>query len=225
MIGETVTAWCTSDGTGELRGTVARLEEASYAARAVPRRDGRADSVAPTGGAGRASPSQTRIRSPTAPAWGDAARTPPAVDLQPQRPRHGGPALRRGIGEAFRGAAVGGWAARRLDEPELAPPVGEARFGREAVRADQPAPGLAWALVEDRGDRGRDPQPRAVVDEEPQGRAGPGDARDKEGQPGVLRDEGACRRGRGLGDAPQRSDDTGERVRRGDRPRAVARGR
>ena len=108
MIGETVTAWRAGDGTGELRGTVARLEEASDAARGVPRRDGRADSLAPAGGADRVILSQIRARSPTAPAWGDAARAPCAVVLQPQRPRHGGPAPRRGVGEALRGARLSG---------------------------------------------------------------------------------------------------------------------
>ena len=108
MIGERITAWCASDGTGELRGTVARLEDASDAARGVPRQDERADSVAPAGGADRVILSQTRARSPTAPAWGDAARAPCAVVLQPQRPRHGGPAPRRGVGEALRGAGLSG---------------------------------------------------------------------------------------------------------------------
>ena len=57
------------------------------------------------------------------------------------------------------------------------------------------------------------------------GERGPGDAPDEEGQPVVLRDEGAYRCGRGLGFGPQRADDAGERVGRGDGARAVARGR
>ena len=44
------------------------------------------------------------------------------------------------------------------------------------------------------------------------GRAGSGDAPDEEGQPVVLRDEGAHRGGRGVGSGAHAGDDGGERV-------------
>ncbi len=50
-----------------------------------------------------------------------------------------------------------------------------------------------------RDDRGREHHCRAVVDEEPPGRAGPGDAPDEEGRAVAFRDEGSYRRGRGIG--------------------------
>ena len=55
-----------------------------------------------------------------------------------------------------------------------------------------------------RDDRGRERHCRAVVDEEPPGRAGPGDAPGEEGRAVAFRDEGAYRRGRGIG--PGRPD-------------------
>lgn len=106
MIGETVIAWRAGDGTDELRGTVARLEEASDAARGAPRRDEQADSVAAVGGAARAMLSHARARSPSVPAGWDAERAARAVGPQPRRSGHGGPAPRRGVGEALRGAGL-----------------------------------------------------------------------------------------------------------------------
>lgn len=147
MTGETVTAWCAGDGTGALRGTVARLEEASGVARGAPRQDGQADPVAPAGGSARAILSQARTPSPTVPAGDDAARALRAVTLRPQGPRHGAPAPRRRVCEPLRWAAAIGYAAPRHYDPEPPPPVVEARSRREAVRADLPAPGLAWALA------------------------------------------------------------------------------
>ena len=141
MVGETVTAWCASERAGDLRRTLARLEEPSDAARDVPRQDRRADSVAPAGGADRGLLSQTRARSPSVPAWTDAALAPRAVVLQPQRPRRGWPVLRSRVGRARRGTAALGRAARRDDEPELAPPVGVGRSRLPGCRQARGKPG------------------------------------------------------------------------------------
>ena len=133
MIGEAVTAWRASDGTGELRGTVARLEEASDAGRRAPRQVRRPDPVARAAGADRAILLfQTRARSPTVPAWRGAACAPCTVGVPPRPPRHGAPALRRRVGEALRGPTAVGCVARRDDGPDLPPPEGEARSGRGA---------------------------------------------------------------------------------------------
>ncbi len=74
-------------------------------------------------------------------------------------------------------------------------------------------------------DRGRGPHRRAVVDEEPHRRAGPGDAPDEEGQSVAFRDEGAYRRGCAVGVDAQPGDDDGEHIGRGDGTRAGARER
>ncbi len=102
-------------------------------------------------------------------------------------------------------------------------PAALARFGLDRL-ADTPARFLSA------GQRRRlalDPEGvaavlGAVVDEEPHRRAGPGDAPDEEGQSVAFRDEGAYRRGCGVGVGAQPGDDTGER---GDGARAGARER
>ena len=171
MNGETVTAWCVSEGSGEFRGTVARLEDASDAARGVSRQDERVDSMAPIGGADRADPSQTGARSPTVPAWGGAARARRAGVLQPQSPRHGGPDLGDGVGEALGGATPVACTARRDDGPELPPPVGAGRRRLSGRRQARGEPGR-------RGGRaGRDEGRKASAAEQGGSAGGHGEAR------------------------------------------------
>ena len=170
MTGEVEPGWCGSDGTGELWGVGARLEDAPDAARGVSREDGRADSAGPVGGADRAVLSEGGARSPSVSSGGDAAGTLCAVVLQPQRPGHGGPALRGGVGAALCRPAAVGFAAGRDDDRELPPSVGGARSGGSVVRGDRRALGHAGASVEDGDDRGREHRCRPVIDEEPHAR-------------------------------------------------------
>ena len=89
MNGKTIITWCASDGTGELRGTVARLEESPGGARAAPRQHGGAVIVAPVGEVDRDSLCQPPTRSSPVPARDDAGPLPDVVALRSQPPRHG----------------------------------------------------------------------------------------------------------------------------------------
>ena len=106
-----------------------------------------------------------------------------------------------------------GSAAGRDDDSELSAPAGAARAGAWFVRGDQRAPGRAGLPGAGGDDRGREHHRGAVIDEEPGGGAGSGDASDEEGQRVALRDEGAHRGGRGDGTGAWRAGDAGEHAR------------
>ena len=99
------------------------------------------------------------------------------------------------------------------DDSELSAPAGAARAGAWFVRGDQRAPGGAGLPGAGGDDRGREHHRGAVIDEEPGGGAGSGDASDKEGQRVALRDEGAHRGGRGDGTGAWRAGDAGAHAR------------
>ena len=113
----------------------------------------------------------------------------------------------------FAGLPFGGSAAGRDDDSELSAPAGAARAGAWFVRGDQRAPGGAGLPGAGGDDRGREHHRGAVIDEEPGGGAGSGDASDEEGQRVALRDEGAHRGGRGDGTGAWHADDAGEHAR------------
>ena len=144
---------------------------------------------------------------------GDAEDSLRAAVLQPERPGDGGHAVRDRVGAAVRGAAFDGSAAGRDDDSELSAPAGAARAGAWFVRGDQRAPGGAGLPGAGGDDRGREHHRGAVIDEEPGGGAGSGDASDEEGQRVALRDEGAHRGGRGDGTGAWRAGDAGEHAR------------
>ena len=107
-------------------------------------------------------------------------------------------------------------AAGRDDDPELSPPAGEARSWRGVVWRDQRAPGFSGASAEDGDDCGRKHHRGAAVDEEPHAVAGSGDAPGEEGQSVAYWDEGAHRRGFGVGFGAQHGHHGGELSVRGD---------
>ena len=80
----------------------------------------------------------------------------------------------------------------------------------EEINAQPGGAGLPGAGGDDRG---REHHRGAVIDEEPGGGAGSGDASDEEGQRVALRDEGAHRGGRGDGTGAWRAGDAGEHAR------------
>ena len=121
------------------------------------------------------------------PVGGDAEDSLRAAVLQPERPGDGGHAVRDRVGAAVRGAAFDGSAAGRDDDSELSAPAGAARAGAWFVRGDQRAPGRAGLPGAGGDDRGREHHRGAVIDEEPGGGAGSGDASDEEGQRVALR--------------------------------------
>ena len=59
-----------------------------------------------------------------------------AVVLQPERPGHGGPAVRGGVGKAVRGLEAVGADARREHDTALSPSAGKTRVGPGPVPGD-----------------------------------------------------------------------------------------
>ena len=141
-------------------------QEAEDPPGAVPGADGRPDSLAAAGGAHPSLLPQSRQGPPPLSAGGDAADSLCAAVLQPQRPRHGGLALRGRIGTAVRWPeAVAGPARRDHDSP-FPPSSGAARPGPGVVRRNQRASGVAGTAAQGRDHRGRQHHRGAGVHQE-----------------------------------------------------------
>ena len=94
----------------------------------------------------------------------DAADTLCAAVLQPERPWHGGPALRGGVGETVRGTEALRPVAGRDNDTELPTSAGREPVGRGADGGDQPPPGTPGAAAAGGHHSGREHHRGAVVD-------------------------------------------------------------
>ena len=185
-------------------------------------RDGNGGAVGSARRRDRAALSQDRParRSAAVPAGCHAAHLLPAAVVQSLRSRRGGSALRHPVhARVLRPRARPRRDPRRDDDPQLPSPAGTARSDESRVRGRRRAPGSTRRTAARRHDRGRDADRGLAVDEEPRGQARSRDAFLQEGQPVVLRHEGARRRGCRERARAHRGRDDGQRPRRqGDAP-------
>ena len=133
----------------------------------------------------------------------------------PERPGHGGSALRVRPGTAVRGVEALRPPARRDHHPEFPAPSGKTQAGAGPFEGNQRPPGVPGTEASGENHRGRHHHPGPFFHQEPGWGAGPADASDQEGEPVALRDEGAHRGRRRHGhsakherDGSQRSDVT-----------------
>ena len=203
-------AWA-SDRTVDIFGTGARHEEATDTSRGVSGEDGRADPVGAAGESDRAVLSEGGPRPPAVRA-AELLRVhcvqlfynlsdPGMEDLLYEVE-----SVRRFAGLRLTGPLPDETTILHFRHLLERHGLGEALFAE--INAHLASPGPA---AEDGHDRGREHHRRAEFDEEQGARAGSGDAPDEEGQPVVLRDEGAHRGGRRVGPGAQPGDDGGER--------------
>ena len=101
-----------------------------------------------------------------------------------------GSALRVRPGPAVRGTEAHRPPARRDHHPQLPAPVGEAPPGAGSPGGNQRPPGTPGAEAAGGNHRGRHHHRGAVVHQEPEQGARPGDAFYQEGEPVAFRDEG-----------------------------------
>ena len=127
---------------------------------------------------------------------GNAAGSPGAALLQPERSWDGGSVVRSGVGAAVCGRASVGAATRREHDPAFPPPAGEASPRAGVVCGDQRVSGGTGGAVTGGNDRGRDHHSGADLYQEPERAAGRGNASGEEGEPVLLWDETAHRSGR-----------------------------
>ena len=81
-----------------------------------------------------------------------------AAVLQPERPGNGGPALRGGVGAAFRGPAADGRAAGRDDDSEVPAPAWRGTASGRSFRGRSTRTWSRWATVRAWHRRGREPR-------------------------------------------------------------------
>ena len=113
----------------------------------IPGAGGRPDSRATTGGVHPAGLPQGRQGLSALPLGGGAPHPLRSVVLQPQRPRHGGLALRGRIGTAVRWAESSRSPTRRDHNPELPTSPGAARTGERDPEMRQTKKGNQWHSV------------------------------------------------------------------------------